>query len=115
MLEKISKVHIKIQIPFIFSKFELFVSEVFRIIHCPYKVWAFVKMHDCYLNYETRFRKFRNLNKVWIDTGIEIYLFFSIDSSLGALNKSNVVLFYLAAGDGLADVTGPHPLMSRSE
>ena len=56
-------------------------------------------MHDCYLNYETRFRKFRNLNKVWIDTGIEIYLFFSIDSSPGAQNKSNVALFYLAAGD----------------
>ena len=72
-------------------------------------------MHDCYLNYETGFTKLENLNKVWIDTGIEIYLFFSIDSSLGALNKSNVVLFYLAAGDGLADVTGPHPLMSRSE
>ena len=54
-------------------------------------------MHDCYLNYETGFTKLENLNKVWIDTGIEIYLFFSIDSSLAALNKSNrdVALFYL--------------------
>ena len=53
-------------------------------------------MHDCYLNYETMFRKLRNLNKVWIDTRIEIYLFSSIDSSVVALNKSNpdFALFY---------------------
>ena len=58
-------------------------------------------MHDCYLNYETRFTKFRNLNKVWIDTRIEIYLFSPIDSPVAALNKSNpgVDLFYLMVPD----------------
>ena len=36
------------------------------------KVVGFGKMYDCYFNYETRFTKLENLNKVWIDTGIEI-------------------------------------------
>ena len=66
-----------------------------------YEVGTFVKMQDCYLNYETRFTKFRNLNKVWIDTRIEIYLFSPIDSPVAALNKSNpgVDLFYLMVPD----------------
>ena len=47
--------------------------------NCDFKSWnlqarskGFHKMHDCYLNYETRLTKLENLNKVWIDTGIEI-------------------------------------------
>ena len=45
---------------------------LFFITNLRWEVKGFRKMHDCYLNYETGFTKLENLNKVGIDTGIEI-------------------------------------------
>ena len=55
----------------IYESLKKYPATIFNTISNPSCV-GFYKMHDCYLNYETRFTKLENLNKVGIDTGIEI-------------------------------------------